>query len=185
MKKIVLFGGIGLVLVVVLAVWVLTAGFGFLWERFPRWISGAEKIAGVAIEKGKEALPVITEKAKEVSPQVTEKIMGLVPGEEMPEKDVGGEDINGTPRFQNMVRASFVMQDGKRTIVYKGKAEFNHVIDFYNKEMPARGFKKKVLSASAHEEVHEYRKAKRALEFSFKKTDRFGFATTEMVIREL
>jgi len=185
MKKLVLFGGTGLVIIVILVVWALIAGVGLVSEKLPNWMSGAEKVAGLAIEKAKEALPGIKEKAKEVSPEITERIKGLIPGEETPQKDVGGEDIAGIPRYPNMVRVSFDLKDGKRTVGYKGKVEFSPVIDFYNKEMSALGFKKKVLSASAHEEVHEYRKGKRALEIGFKKTDRLGLVTTAMVLKEL
>ncbi len=185
MKKLILFGGMGLLIVVILIVWALIAGLGLVSDKLPHWMSSAEKVAGVVIGKAKEALPGIQEKAKEVSPEITERIKGVIPGEEIPEKDVGGEDIAGIPRAPNMVRVSFDMSNGKRTIGYKGKAELGTVIDFYNKEMSALSFKKKVLSASTQEEVHEYKKAKKALEFSFKKTDKLGIAMTEMVIREL
>ncbi len=185
MKKLLLIGGIGLVIVVILVVWAFIAGLGFVSERLPHWMSGAEKVAGIAIEKAKEVFPWIQEKAKEVSPEITKRIGDLIPGEATPEQDVGGEDIAGVPRFPNMVRVSFNMSDKKRTIGYKGKVELGTVIGFYNKEMPALGFKKRVMSASAHAEVHEYQKGKKALEFSFQKTDRLGIAMTEMVIREL
>jgi hypothetical protein len=186
MKKLILIGGIGLVIVVILAVWALIAGVGLVSEKLPHWISATEKVAGVAIDKAKETLPPgIQEKVKEVSPEITERIKDIIPGEKIPEKDVGGEDITGIPRVPNMVRVSFNISNEKRTIGYKGKVELGTVIDFYNKEMSAIGFKKKVLSASTDEEVHEYKKAKKALEFSFKKTDRLGIAMTEMVIREL
>jgi hypothetical protein len=185
MKKLVLFGAMGLLIIVILVVWALIAGLGLVSERLPHWMSTAEKVAGVVIGKAKDVLPSIQEKAKEVSPEITERIKGIIPGEEIPEKDVGGEDIVGIPRVPNMVRVSFEINNGKRIIVYKGKVEIRTVIDFYNKEMPVLGFKKKVLSASTQEEVHEYRKAKKAVEFSFKKIDRLGIAMTEMVIREL
>ncbi len=185
MKKIIFIGGIGLLIVLILAVWAFIAGIGFVSEEFPQLIAGIEKVTGIAIDKTKEALPGIKEKAKEVSPDITERIKGLIPGEDIPEKDVGGEDIAGIPRHPDMVRVSFDMKDGKRTIGYKGRVEFVAVVDFYNKEMSALKFKKKTLSAAPAEEVHEYRKAKRAMEFSFRKTDVLGLVTTEMVIREL
>lgn len=185
MNKLILIGGIGLVIVAILAVLALTAVIGFISANFPQLIAGIERITGITIQQAKEALPVIEEKAKEVTPAITEKIKGIIPGEEVPKADVGGEDIAGIPRYPNMVRVSFDVKDGKRTIGYKGKVEFSSVIDFYNKEMSALKFKKKVLSASPVEEVHEYRKGKKVLEISFKKADRLGTAITEMVIREL
>jgi len=172
-------------IVVILVIWAFIAGLGLVSEKLPHWMSGAEKIARVAIEKAKETMPWIQEKAKEVSPEITERIERIIPGEEIPEKDVGGEDIAGIPRVPNMVRVSFDINNEKRTIGYKGKVEFGTVIDFYNKEMSTLGFKKKVLSASTHEEVHEYQKGKKALELRFKRADRLGIAMTEMVIREL
>jgi len=190
MKKLLLIGSItvGIVTVAIIALlgWALIAGIGIVSERLPHWIAGVERIAGGAIEQVKGVLPGIEEKAKEVvPPDVTEKIKGIIPGKEIPEKDVGGEDIAGIPRYPNMIRVSFDIKDGKRTIGYKGKAEFKSVIDFYNKEMAGRGFKKKVLSASPYQEVHEHRKAKKILKFTFNKADRLGVAMTEMVIREL
>ncbi len=110
MKKLVLIGGIGLVIVVILVIWAFIAGVGLVLKKLPHWMSAAEKVAGVAIEKAKEALPGIQEKAqekaKEVSPEIAERIKGIIPGEEIPEKDVGGEDIAGIPRFPNMVRGT-------------------------------------------------------------------------------
>jgi hypothetical protein len=185
MKKLVLLGGIGLVMVAILAVWALIAGMGFVSRKLPRLITGIENITGLTIEKAKEAVTGITEKAKDVSPAITEKIKGIIPGEAIPERDVGGEDITGIPRYPNMVRVSFAMQNGKRTIGYRGGVEFSSVIDFYNREMSALNFKKKVLSSSAYQEVHEYRGTEKALEFTFKKADILGTVMTEMVIREL
>ncbi|HSW64084.1 MAG TPA: hypothetical protein VLH56_12380 [Dissulfurispiraceae bacterium] len=185
MKKLVLISGIGMLIVVILAGWALIAGIGFVSAKFPQLIEGIERITGITIEKAKEALPRIEEKAKEVPPEIAERIKGLIPDGDIPEKDVGGEDIIGIPRHSHMVRISFAVQDGKRTIGYKSKSEMGPVIDFYDQKMLAMGFKKKVLSASPVEEVHEYRKAKKAMEFSFKEINRFGVVTTEMVIREL
>jgi len=190
-KKLLLVGGgIAAVIVTVAALvllgWALIAGIGIVSGKLPHWVAEVEKIAGGAIEKARGILPGIEEKAKEVvPPDVTEKIKGIIPGEEIPKKDVSGEDIAGIPRYPNMVRVSFDIKDGKRTVGYKGKAEFRSVIDFYNKEMSDRGFKKKILSASPYQEVHEYRKARKVLKFSFNKADRLGIAMTEMVIREL
>lgn len=189
-KKLLLIGGIaaGIVTVATLVLlgWALIAGIGIVSEKLPHWMAEVEKIAVGAIEKVKGVLPGIEEKAKEVvPPDVTEKIKGIIPGEEIPKKDVSGEDIAGIPRYPNMVRVSFDIKDGKRTVGYKGRAEFRSVIDFYNKEMSNRGFKKKVLSATPYQEVHEHRKAKKVLKFTFNKADRLGIAMTEMVIREL
>jgi hypothetical protein len=174
MKKLLVIGGIGLVIIVILAVVVSVVGIRFISANFPELIAGVEKITGIAIER-----------AKEVSPEISERIEGIIPGEEMPTTDVGGEDIAGIPRYPNMVRVSFEVKDGKKTVGYKGEAEFNAVLDFYTKEMAALQFEKKVLSASTVEEVHEYRKGTRVLEARFTKVDRLGTAITEMVMREL
>jgi hypothetical protein len=130
MKKLILLDGIGLVVGVILVVWALIAGLGLVPEKLPHWMSDAEKRAGAASGKAKEALPRIQEKAGEVSPEITDE-----------------------------------MSSGKRTIGYKGKVEIGTGADFYNQETSALSFKKKVLSASTHEEDHEYKKAKKALEF--------------------
>ncbi len=185
MKKLILFGGIGLVITAILAVWALIAGIGLVSENFPQLIAGIERITGITFEQAKKALQGITERAKEVSPEITKRVEDIIPGKEIPEKDVGGEDIAGIPRYPNMVRFSFEIKDGKKTIGYTGGVEFSSVIDFYNKEMSALKFKKKILSASPVEETHEYRKGKIVLEINFKKFDRLGTSMTEMVIKEI
>lgn len=184
-KKLLLIGSIVMVIVVILGVWAIIAGVGIISKKMPQLTAWVEKVAGGAIDKAQETLPGIQEKAKEVSPEITAGIKGLIPVKDIPEQDVSGEDIQGIPRYPDMVRVSFTLQNGKKIIGYKGKVETKHVIDFYNKEMSALGFKKKVLSASPHEEVHEYRKAKRAIEISFKKIDRFGLVITEMLVKEI
>jgi hypothetical protein len=174
MKKLIVIGGISFAIVAILAVVVFVVGIGFISANFPQLIAGVEKITGIALER-----------AKEVSPEIKEGIEGIIPGEEMPTTDVGGEDIAGIPRYPNTVRVLFEVKDGKKTVGYQTKAEFNAVLDFYNQEMSALQFEKKVLSASPVEEVHEYRTGTRVLEMSFTKTDKLGTAITEMVVREL
>ncbi len=72
MKKLILLGGIGLAIVVILVVWALIAGLGLVSEKLPHWMSDAEKVAGVAIGKAKEALSGIQGKAGKVSPEITD-----------------------------------------------------------------------------------------------------------------
>lgn len=189
MHKLIVIGGIGLVLAVILAVWAFVAGVGLISEKLPHWISGAEKAGTAALGKAREALPLIEGKAGEFSPEIAGAFAGALksvsPVEKIPAADVGGEDIAGVPRFPGMVRVSFKVLDGMRTVGYKGRAELAAAVDFYGREMSALGFKKAVKSASAGDEVHEYSKAGRMLGFSFKRTASVGVVTTEIIISEL
>ncbi|MDQ7774198.1 MAG: hypothetical protein RDU13_11840 [Elusimicrobiales bacterium] len=185
MHKLILVGGIGLVIVAALAVWVFIAGFGFISDKLPQWVSSAEKIGGAALGKAQESLPLLEEKARALSPEIAEKIKAAVPAGQIPATDVGGEDIAGVPRFPGLVRVSFEALSGKKTVGYKGRAELAAVVEFYGKEMASLGFRKRVTSASAGGEAHEYSKGGRKLGFSFKKTAILGVVTTEIVITEL
>lgn len=185
MHKLVLIGGIGLVLVAALAVWMFIAGFGFVSAKLPQWLSSAEKIGGAALGKAQESLPLLEEKARALSPEIAEKLKAAVPAGQIPAADVGGEDLAGVPRLPGLVRVSFETLDGKKTIAYKGRAELAAAVDFYGRELAALGFTKAVKSASAGGEVHNYSKGGRKLEFSFKKKVILGVATIEIVIKEL
>jgi hypothetical protein len=182
MKKLIIIGTVLLILGgVIFIMWTLLSGFGFLKERVPQWFAEGEKMLTGGIKKAEEFVPDIKEKVKGVVPGLTEKVKDLA----LPEKDVSGEDIKGIPRYPNMIRASYEIKDKKRTVVYKGKVDFRSVLEFFNKEMATLGFKKKVIFASPEEEIHRYRKPKRELEFSFKKTGIPGLTITELTIKEI
>lgn len=186
MKKILIIGAISAVLIVIiLTVLAIFAGGFFLWEKSTQWLAGGEKLVTETIKKAEEMVTAVKERVQqEVIPGLTEKVKELVPVG-LPEKDVAGEDIKGIPRHPEMVRSFYEIKNQKRTIIYKGRVDFQSVIAHFNKEMTAAGFTKKVVSASPAEEVSIYRKAKRELEFRFKKTGIPGLEITELTIREL
>lgn len=183
MKKFIIIFAALLVILggVVVSVWILLSAFGFLKERAPQWFAEGEKMLTGVVKKAEEFVPDIKEKVKGVVPGLTEKVKDLA----LPEKDVSGEDIKGIPRYPNMIRASYEIKDKKRTIVYKGKVDFRSALEYFNKEMATLGFKKKVIFASPEEEIHRYRKAKRELEFRFKKAGIRGMTITELTIKEI
>ncbi|MDP2753875.1 MAG: hypothetical protein Q8P40_05740 [Nitrospirota bacterium] len=75
MKKIVLIGSIASVVVVIIVIiWALIAGAGFLRKQFPSWIAEGEKMVSEAIRKVEELLLGLKERAKEVAPRVAEKV---------------------------------------------------------------------------------------------------------------
>lgn len=84
-----------------------------------------------------------------------------------------------------MIRVSYALTGQKWTVVYRGKVEFMAVIDFYHKELAALGFKKKVISASAEDEVYEYRKGGRSLKPNFKKVSTIPAEITELTIKKI
>jgi hypothetical protein len=185
MNKKVLIGGIIGSLVVILLIWALIAGIGFLWKQLPEWIAGGERIVEEVIKKAEEVLPGAKERAKEVIPGVAEKVKEIIPGDKIPAEDVPGEDIKQVPRYTDMVRVSYAIDNQRRTVVYRGRVEFRAVSDFYQKEIVAAGFKKRVLSASPEKEVYEYIKGRQRLEFSFKKIPTIHSEISELTIKEL
>jgi hypothetical protein len=188
MRKIVVWGsilGVSALLLLSLTVGVLIWGIGILRDRFPTWVDGGEKIVRVAIMKAEEILPGVKDKIKEAAPVLTETVEKIVPGMEIPGKDVGGEDIKPIPRYGNMIRVSYSMENQKRIIAYKGKVDFVTAKEFYRKEMVALGFQEKALRASPTEEVYEFRKGGHSLEFTFKKISVVVSEFTELTIKEL
>ena len=103
-----------------------------------------------------------------------------------PPPSVGGEDIPGVPRFPGLVRTAYAFSAGKRTVTYRGEAEYAAVAAFYQRELAALGFGRTVLSATAREEVHEYRKADRRLSLTVRQHDgRPGGGYAEAVVAEV
>jgi hypothetical protein len=94
-------------------------GVGILRERLPTWVGGGERLVSAAIMKAEEILPGVKEKVKEVAPGLKETVEKMIPGIEIPGKDVGGEDLKPIPRYGNMIRVSYSMENQKKTISYK------------------------------------------------------------------
>ena len=188
MRKMVVWGSIlgGSALVfLALTVGALIWGVGILRDRLPTWVDGGEKIVSVAIMKAEEILPGVGEQLKKVAPGLTETVEKIIPGAEIPAKDVGGEDIKPIPRHANMIRASFSMENQKRTVSYKGKVDFGAAKDFYRKEMLALGFQEKALRAFPAEEVYQFKKGSQEVEFTLKKIRIALSEFTELTIKEL
>lgn len=73
----------------------------------------------------------------------------------------------------------------KKIVSYKGKVDFRAAKEFYQKEMQALGFKRKALKALSEEEVYQFTKGSRELEFRFRKIRAVLSEFTELTIREL
>ncbi len=187
MKKITILAGIlGGTVLVLLAVTVvgLIWGAGILRDRLPAWVNGGEEIIRVAMTKAEEVLPGAKERIRELAPGLMETVEKVAPGFDLPRKDVGGEDIEPIPRYGNMVRVSFLTENQKRTVAYKGRVDCETAKDFYRKEMATLGFQEKALKASPGEEVYQYKKGNQHLEFRFKNIVSLS-KITELTIREL
>jgi hypothetical protein len=187
MKKIVLllWGIAGVVVVVMLCIWIVSAGTGFLREKFPQWVEGGKKIVSEGITKIDEVLPGVKETAKGVVPGLTAKVQEIIPGAEIPAKDVDGEDINPIPRYPDLIRVSYATANGKKTVTYKGKVKLEGASEFYKKEMAALGFNEKVVSASLEEAVYHYTKGTQVVELKFKKIATIPSEIIELTIKEL
>jgi len=173
------------VVFLVLIVGTLIVGAGFLRERLPAWLDGGEKLVSQTIRKGaEEVLPGVKERVKEVAPGLTEQVEKIIPGGEIPAKDVNGEEIEPIPRYRDMVRVSYAVENKKRIVSYKGKVEFRAASGFYQKEMLALGFNEKIVKASAEEEVYQYKKGKQGLQLRFRKIPAILSEITELTIKE-
>ena len=179
-----ILGGSALVFLT-LTVGALIWGVGILRDRLPTWVNGGERIVSVAIMKAEELLPGITEQLKQIVPGLSETVEKMIPGAGIPAKDVGGEDIKSIPRYANMVRVSFSVENQKRTVAYKGKVDFGMARDFYRKEMLALGFQEKALRAFPAEEVYQFKKGNQELELRIKKIRVALSEFTELTIKEL
>jgi hypothetical protein len=187
MKKIVLllWGIVGVVVVVMLCMWIFRAGTGFLRENFPQWVEGGKKMVNEGITKVDEVLPGVKETAKGVVPRLTAKVQEIIPGAEIPAKDVDGEDIKPVPRSPDLIRISYATDNGKKTVSYKGKMKLEAASEFYKKEMAALGFNEKVVSASLEKAVYHYTKGTQVVEFRFKKIAIIPSEIIELTIKEL
>ena len=188
MRKMVVWGGIlgGSVFVfLALTVGVLIWGVGILRERLPTWVGSGERLVSAAMMKAEEILPGVKEKVKEIVPGLAETVEKLTPGIEIPEKDVGGEDIKSIPRYRNMIRVSYSMENQKKIVSYKGKVDFGAAKEFYRKEMLALGFQERAIRALPAEEVYQFKKGGQELMFTLKKITVVLSEFTELTIKEL
>ena len=184
MKKLVVAGVVA-VIAVVLLVWALITGIGFLWKQVPALTDGGVQIAQDAAKKAEDVFPGLQEKVKEMSPWLAGKVGDILPAGGIPETDIAGEEVTPVPRYPGMIRTAYSLTDQKKTVVYKGKAAYRAVIDFYQKEMAALGFQSKVISASPKQEAYEYRKGTRKLEFRFEKASAIPSEITVLTVREM
>ena len=177
--------GGGILLLLVLIIGTLIWGGGILRERLPTWMDGGQRMVGVAIMKAEELFPGVKEQVRQVAPGLIETVEKIIPGGEIPAKDVSGEEIKPAPRFPKMIRVSYAVENQKRMVVYKGRVDFASVRDFYQKEMMAMGFRGKVVRAHPEEEIHQFIKGGQELEFRFRKMTTVLSENTELTIKEL
>ena len=114
-----------------------------------------------------------------------ETVEKMIPDLEIPGNDVGGEDIKPIPRYRNMIRVSYSMENQKKIVSYKGRVDFGVAKEFYRKEMLALGFQEKALRASPAEEVYQFKKGSEELEFTLRKISVVLSELTELTIKEL
>lgn len=183
-KKVVVGVAAGLVVVVLLLLWALIAGLGYLWKQAPALTESGRQLAGEALKRAGGAFTEMQESAEKSAPGLPEKVKELMPFSSVPESDVAGEDIRPVPRFPGMVRSSYARADQRRTVGYQGKVPYKAVLDFYQKEMAALGFHGTVISASSRQESYEYRKGARKLEFHFERAATIPSEVTALTIRE-
>lgn len=78
LKKIIVAGGI-IGIVVILIIWGLAAGAGFLWDILPQWVDDGEKIVSEAIQKVEKVFPGAKEGIESVAPGLIQKVKETIP----------------------------------------------------------------------------------------------------------
>jgi hypothetical protein len=188
LKKLTLLGGIlgGTVLVfLVIITGALIWGGGVLKENLPTWVDGGQRLVSLIVLKAEEILPGIKDQVRQAAPGFVETVEKMNRGAQISAKDVSGEEINPVPRFPNMLRVSYTLENQKRMVVYKGEAGFATIIEFYRKEMLALGFGGKVVRARPEEEIHRFSKGGQELEFRFRRIAAALSESVELTVREL
>jgi hypothetical protein len=188
MRKMFIWGGIGggsALFFLALTIGVLIWGVSILTEGLPTWVDDGEKMVSAAITKAEEILLGVKERVRQTAPGLMETVEKMIPGIEIPGTDVGGEDINPIPRYRNMIRVSYSVENQKKIVSYKGRLDFAAVREFYQKEMVAMGFMEKVVRAYPEEEIHQFSKGGQELEFRFRKKTTVLSEITELTIKEL
>jgi hypothetical protein len=160
-------------------------GSRYSQRESPNLGGGGENLVSAAIMKAEETLPGVKERVKQIAPGLMETVEKMIPGIEIPGKDVGGEDIKPIPRYRNMIRVSYSMENQKKIVSYKGKIDFGAAKEFYRKEMLALGFQEKALRASPAEEVYQFKKGSQDLAFTLRKITVVLSEFTELTIKEL
>lgn len=184
MKRVIIASGVGVVILLVLLVWAIVAGVGFVSDHGPRWLASGEQLATETMRKAQDTLPAVKDKVAESAPGLSRQIEDLMPGTDLPAKDVGGQDFAGIPRFPDMVRVAYHLAGQKRTVTYQVRAEFGQVVAFYVREMAQRGFAGQVISSSRSEEIHLYQRKPDQFTFRFTKVSRLGSEITALEITE-
>ena len=119
-------------------------------------------------------LPGVKEKIEQAAPALSERARQLWLG----------EDILGVPRYAGLVRAAYALNEGKRSVTYRGDADYAAVLAYYQREMAALGFEGTVLAATTRGDIREYRKAKQRLRVDIHRHERLGNEAVEVVIAE-
>ena len=64
---------------VILIIWGLAAGTGFLWDILPQWVDDGEKIVSEAIQKVEKVFPGAKEGIESVAPGLIQKVKETIP----------------------------------------------------------------------------------------------------------
>lgn len=161
-KKWLLVGGVTLLVALILGIWGLFAIGNLVSERLPQWAEQGQQAIGVAVRQADESLPGVRSQVEALAPGVTGKVDDLLG--RPPAQDVGGEDVAGMPRYPGMVRTAYHNVDGRRTVTYRGRADFADVLQFYREATQRNGWTATVLEGGAGREVRSVTQGERRLE---------------------
>ena len=82
------------------------------------------------------------------------------------------------------MRVAYARNEGKRSVTYRGDADYAAVLAYDQRGLAVLGFEGTVLAATAREDIREYRKAKQRLRVEIRRHEQPGKDAVEVVIAE-
>lgn len=143
--------------------WIFLSVTFFIFLALAIWatISAAGWFFGIArdgVNLAPDAVRAATTQIEQVIPGVQEKLGAFLPTfkPEPPPREVSGTDPGPVSRYPGLARVQWQRDDQKIQVRYEGTADFSGVLKHYAEQFAAKGYQQNLLSASLHEERHEY-----------------------------
>lgn len=166
--------------VVIMLIWLFLSSLGWFVNQLPGVFGNGQQAVDSMFRNGLHVLdssgmvtPEIRSHLDQLSvlvsgerPVVEQAIGGVVTEgisgvkryleDSLPVRDVSGIDISPVERYPGFVRTSFATENGKRTVVYSGRADFELVVAHYVAGFERKGYRHDVISASPTRELHRF-----------------------------
>jgi hypothetical protein len=154
---------IGLVLLFVAIVWAALALLGWLWTQVSGALQGAPQALRETAQRAEKALPGIREDAAQRADAVL--------GRAETARDVSGSDLGPVNRFPGMARTHWQRDATTASVEYRGRADYQAVLDHYVRGFAPQGYAQTVDAASPNGERHRYRKDNDVVALAIERVD--------------